>query len=363
MSTSSIWSAERTTSSGTVSCWRMPVIDSTTSLSDSRCWMFTVVITSMPASSSSSTSCQRLALRRAGDVGVGQLVDQGHLGSAGQDGVQVHLGERRPAVLDHAAGHHLQALDQRRGVLPAVGLHEADHHVGPAASAPVALGEHGVGLAHARGRAHVDAQGARRLPAESDATPPARLVGRHRRGTSTALSLSDTSRPAQCIEGQVELEDVDPRLAEEPQRPCPGCARRPGRHLRPAVSPRAPATRATWRAAYSGEMCGSSPEAEAVTASGGHLVRATRRSRAATAARRSSIVCDQVRVVRAEVGPAGGQRRRTRRRDGRGQKYSGGVERPGPSSAEPTTVPSTSTRRAVGPWPACDRPTANTASG
>ena len=60
MSTSSTVSAARTTSSGTVSRWRIPVIEATTLFSDSRCWMFTVVITSIPAASSDSTSCQRL---------------------------------------------------------------------------------------------------------------------------------------------------------------------------------------------------------------------------------------------------------------------------------------------------------------
>ena len=68
MSTSSTWSARRTTSSGTVSRCGTPVICSTTSLSDSRCWMLTVEMTSMPASSSSSMSCQRLALREPGTL-------------------------------------------------------------------------------------------------------------------------------------------------------------------------------------------------------------------------------------------------------------------------------------------------------
>ncbi len=68
MSTSSTCSARRTTSSGTVSRCGTPVICSTTSLSDSRCWMLTVVRTVMPASSSSSMSCQRLALREPGTL-------------------------------------------------------------------------------------------------------------------------------------------------------------------------------------------------------------------------------------------------------------------------------------------------------
>ena len=42
--------------------------------------MLSVVMTVMPASSSSSTSCQRFSLRRAGNVGVGELVDQSDLG-------------------------------------------------------------------------------------------------------------------------------------------------------------------------------------------------------------------------------------------------------------------------------------------
>ena len=66
MSTSSIWSARRTTASGIVSRCLMPVICSTTSLSDSRCWMLSVEMTSIPASSSSSTSCQRFSLREPG---------------------------------------------------------------------------------------------------------------------------------------------------------------------------------------------------------------------------------------------------------------------------------------------------------
>ena len=68
MSTSSTWSAARTTASGTVSRCLTPVICSTTSFTDSRCWTLTVVITSMPAVSSSSTSWWRLGLRDPGTL-------------------------------------------------------------------------------------------------------------------------------------------------------------------------------------------------------------------------------------------------------------------------------------------------------
>ena len=61
-------SACRTTASGIVSRCLTPVMRSTTSLSDSRCWMLSVEMTSMPAASSSSTSCQRFALREPGTL-------------------------------------------------------------------------------------------------------------------------------------------------------------------------------------------------------------------------------------------------------------------------------------------------------
>ncbi len=68
MSTTSTWSALRTTSSGTVSRCGTPVIWWTTSLSDSRCWMLTVETTSIPASRISSMSCQRLAFFEPGTL-------------------------------------------------------------------------------------------------------------------------------------------------------------------------------------------------------------------------------------------------------------------------------------------------------
>ncbi len=59
MSTSSIWSARRTHASGTVSSSTMPVVSSTTSWSDSSCWMLSVEMTSRPAATSTSMSSQR----------------------------------------------------------------------------------------------------------------------------------------------------------------------------------------------------------------------------------------------------------------------------------------------------------------
>ncbi len=182
MSTSSTWSAARTTASGTVSRCGTPVIFSTTSLSDSRCWMLTVEMTSMPASSSSSTSCQRFSLRRAGHVGVRQLVHQRDLRPAGEHRVEVHLLEGGAAVAQPGPRDHLQAVDQCGGVRAAVGLDEADHHVGAALGTPVPLAQHGVGLADACGAAQIDPEVSRvrtahRLPASaclSDTSLPRR---------------------------------------------------------------------------------------------------------------------------------------------------------------------------------------------
>ncbi len=53
--------------------------------------MLTVVMTSMPAASSSSTSSHRLSVAAAGHVRVGQFVDERHGGSAGEHRVDVEL--------------------------------------------------------------------------------------------------------------------------------------------------------------------------------------------------------------------------------------------------------------------------------
>ena len=65
------------TSSGRRSLTGAPVIVATASATLSRCWTFIVLTTWMPASRMTSTSCQRFSRAEPGDVGVGQLVDQG----------------------------------------------------------------------------------------------------------------------------------------------------------------------------------------------------------------------------------------------------------------------------------------------
>ena len=125
--------------------------------------MLTVVITSMPASRISRTSSQRLVWRGSGDVGVGQLVDEGHLRMAGEHGVEVHLLEAGAPVVDDPPGDDLQVVAQLLGERAAVGFHEADDDVGAPLFAPVALVEHGVGLADPGCGSQVDAEMAGRF--------------------------------------------------------------------------------------------------------------------------------------------------------------------------------------------------------
>ena len=99
-----------------------------------------------------------LLVAAAGHIGVGQLVHQRHLGAAGQDGVQIHLGEPRAPVHHLLPEHDLQPGHQVRGPPPAVVLDERHHDVRPTLLPPVRLGEHGVRLADPGGRPEVDAQ-------------------------------------------------------------------------------------------------------------------------------------------------------------------------------------------------------------
>ena len=94
-------------------------------------------------------------------VGVGQFVDQGDGGPAGQHGVDVHLLQHDAAIFDAAARNLFELADLGDGLRPAVGLDETDHHVDALPPQPVALLQHVVGLADPGGEAEVDLQPAR----------------------------------------------------------------------------------------------------------------------------------------------------------------------------------------------------------
>ena len=80
-------------------------------------------------------------------VGVGQLVDQGHLGVTPQEGPDVHLVELDPAVVHLPTRYLGQALGHPGGHGAPVGLQQSDDDVHAIVLQPLALLEHGTGFA------------------------------------------------------------------------------------------------------------------------------------------------------------------------------------------------------------------------
>jgi len=89
--------------------------------------------------------------------------DQGELRPPAQYRVEVHFLQMAAPVVHLLSGHDLQPVDHLLGPLPSVTLDESDDDIGTPAQSPVALAEHGVGLADARGRAQVDPEAPGRL--------------------------------------------------------------------------------------------------------------------------------------------------------------------------------------------------------
>jgi hypothetical protein len=96
-----------------------------------------------------------LGVARAGRVGVGELVDQRHLGFTSQHPVEIQLLER---AAERHQRHRLDVVEQLRRLGAAVRLHHGGDDVGAALDPPAGLAEHRERLAHAGGRAQVDAQ-------------------------------------------------------------------------------------------------------------------------------------------------------------------------------------------------------------
>ena len=158
-STSSIWSALRSTQSGTRSRTCTSRIRSTASAMLSRCWMLTVVMTSISASRSSITSCQRFSWRpEPGTLVWASSSTRTTCGWRSRTASRSISSKLRPPVVDDPPGDHLQVADQLLGALPAVALDEPDDHVGAPLLAPMALVQHGVGLAHPGSRPQVDTE-------------------------------------------------------------------------------------------------------------------------------------------------------------------------------------------------------------
>ena len=147
----------------------------------------------MPASSSSSTSCQRFSFREPGTFVWASSSTSATSGRRARSASTSISSNAVLPVVDRAARDDLQVADLRARLLAAVGLDDADDDVGAAIVASTALAEHRERLADARRRAEVDAEDA---------------AGHRPSGPESALG----------VECEVEREDVHPRLPHEPER-------------------------------------------------------------------------------------------------------------------------------------------------
>ncbi len=212
------------------------------------CWTLTVVMTSMPASSSSSTSCQRFSLREPGAFVWASSSTSASCGRRARTASRsISLERRRRGATTVRRGTHRKPLRLRGGRRAAVGLDDRDDDVAALAEEAPPLLEHRVGLADA-GRG-----------AEQHPQPPALHRVDH---PSAAVSLSASS-------ARLSSSTLTVRLAEEAEVAGLDRSTRRGRGPRPRRGRGPAATRSTCSSAYAGLMCGSRPEAEAVTASAG----------------------------------------------------------------------------------------------
>ena len=248
-----------------------------------------------------------LLVARSGGVGVRELVDEHDVRAAGRGR------HRRPSPTASCRGTR-SSCERRRpgspscsgGLRPTVGLDDADHDVGAALGAPSALVEHRVGLADARRGAEVDAQ---------------RAAGAHR---SVLRSLSPASR----VERQIELDDVHAGSPSTPSTAPVGVLVDHrvdrGRRRGPAPGRRARPGAGRWRR----EMCGSSPDPEAVTASTGTSASAARPFSCAVGGDPLGHGGQEVGVGRSEVRAGAGRAvvPVAPAADGRGWKYCGAGE-------------------------------------
>jgi hypothetical protein len=186
MSTSSIVSAARTTSSGTVSRWRIPVMDvHRRDHVDPGGQQRLHVLPALGVTSGRA---------RVAGVGVSQLVDQGDLRPPGQHRGQIQLADQQATVVDLPPRHHLETGHGGLGLGPAVRLDEGHDHVGAPLGPPQALGEHRVRLADPRCGTEVDPQRAAFHGLSLHRSPQAlhRLPGVHQRSPCSSRLSSTT---------------------------------------------------------------------------------------------------------------------------------------------------------------------------
>ena len=121
------------------------------------------------------------AVLAAGNVGVGQLVNDCDLWMTREDRVDVHLFQFNAAVGNDAQRNNFQVADLVCGFLTAVRLNEADHDVDALFALEMGIAEHVVGFADAGSGAEIDARWAgscwRSSWISAMASPPRRDAG------------------------------------------------------------------------------------------------------------------------------------------------------------------------------------------
>ena len=110
----------------------------------------------MPASSSSTTSCQRLAWREPGALVCASSSTRISAGRRASAASRSNSASVRAAVLDRPARQDLEAAQQRLGLGAPVRLDAADDDVDALGALLAGRLEHGVGLADAGGGAEED---------------------------------------------------------------------------------------------------------------------------------------------------------------------------------------------------------------
>jgi hypothetical protein len=119
-----------------------------------------------------------LRMPAARRVGVGEFIDQRDLGTARDQRVEIHLLEDLVLVFEPLAREHFEALQQRLGLRPSMGLDHADHDIDSRLKPGMGALQHLIGLADAGGGADEDFQ-----PAGLTVLAPGRFQQGFRRRT------------------------------------------------------------------------------------------------------------------------------------------------------------------------------------
>ena len=139
---------------------------------------------------------------------------------AHEHSIEIHLLHELAAVLDLQSRDDFEGPDRLFGQLAAVGLDEADDDVLPLGAAVVGLAKHREGLAASRRGAQKHSQVAASDSRRRDRRRSGRDCVGHRCNDareSPPVNASAGEAGLLCVECQIELENVDHRLPEDPQ--------------------------------------------------------------------------------------------------------------------------------------------------